>query len=307
MSVGRKIVKVPVLGRILVAFDRHGSATTGYDGESAFQTNLSVKVLDKDGNERQVKSYLGGSFLQRKWYEFLYRDGRTELDLGSGLVTNVGAMAIANDWNLAAPSGAAINTVKLANWHATGTSATAATVFDFKLNTISTQGGQTPVAGAQTFATTSTMAVPIYQTVATISYTGTEAVTEWGLFTNNTLSTTTGTPFTADSATSFTATGTPYTASSSTVQGLQQQIVIPGTTTVVGLIGSNTTSVATLVNNGTTGWFTQAAMTAGATPGTTEAFTLRPIMLDHKVFSAINVASGDSIQFTYRLTIVSGG
>lgn len=230
------------------------------------------------------------------------------VDLGSGLVTNIGAMAIANEAiSLASPSGARINTLFLANQHATGTGATAASVLDFKLQTISTQGGQTPVAGTQSFSTSGTMASPKYQTVATISYTGTEAVTEWGLFTNSTLSSTTGTPFTATTATTFTATGTPFTASSSTVQGLQQQIVVPGTTTVLGLIASNTTSVGTLVNNGTTGWWTQAAMTAGSTPGSTEAYTLRPIMWDHKVFSAINVVSGDSIQFTYTLTITSGG
>jgi hypothetical protein len=45
----------------------------------------------------------------------------------------------------------------------------------------------------------------------------------------------------------------------------------------------------------------------GSTPGGTEAYTLRPVMWDHKVFSAINVGSGDSIQFTYTLTISSGG
>jgi hypothetical protein len=33
----------------------------------------------------------------------------------------------------------------------------------------------------------------------------------------------------------------------------------------------------------------------------------RPVMWDHKVFSAINVVNGDSIQFTYTLTISSGG
>jgi len=151
------------------------------------------------------------------------------------------------------------------------------------------------------------MAVPKYQTVATINYTGTEAVTEWGLFTSSTLSATTGTPFTAATATTATVTGTPYTASSTTVQGQQQNLVIPGTTTVIAQIASNTSSVLTLVNNGTTGWFTQAAMTNGSTPGGTEAFTLRPIMWDHKQFSAINVNNGDSIQFTYQLTVSSGG
>lgn len=240
----------------------------------------------------------------------LYSKGKYQgtVDLGSGLVTNVGAMALANEAvTLASPSGSRINTLFLANQHITGTGATAAAALDHKIQTISTQGGQTAVAGTQSFSASGTMAVPIYKTVATVSYTGTEAVTEWGLFTHATMSSTTGSPFTAATATTFTGTASPYTASSSTVQGLQQQLIIPGTTTVIGLIASNTTSVGTLTNNGTTGWFTVAAMTAGSTPGNTETYTLRPIMWDHKVFSAINVINGDSIQFTYSLTVTSGG
>ena len=263
-----------------VSFDRHGGALW-YPGGLAWRTNLTASLFHKG-------KYQG------------------TIDLGSGLVTNVGACALANEAViLAGVSAAPINVLRIANQHISGTGVTAAAVFDHKIQTISAQGGQTAVAGAQTWI--NTMAVPKYQTVATIAYTGNEAVTEWALLTNATVSTTIGTPFTAATATTFTSTGTPYTASSTTVQGLQQQLVIPGTTTVIGQIASNTTSVATLVNNGTTGWFTQAAMTNGSTPGGTEAFTLRPILWDHKVFSAINVVSGDSIQFTYQLTVSSGG
>lgn len=275
-----KIFNIWPIGRVAVCFDRHGEALR-YPGGLEWRTNLSAS---------------------------LFRQGKYEgtQDLGSGLVTNVGATALANEAvTLASPSGARINTLFLSNQHFSGTGTTAASALDFKIQTISTNGGQTAVAGTQTWI--NTMAVPKYQTVATIAYTGTEAVTEWGLFTSSTLSATTGTPFTATTATTFTATGTPFTASSSTVQGLQQQLVIPGTTTVIGLIQSNTTSVGTLTNNGTTGWFTQAAMTNGSTPGSTEAYTLRPVMWDHKVFSAINVNNGDSIQFTYQLTVSSGG
>jgi hypothetical protein len=229
-------------------------------------------------------------------------------DLGSGLVTNIGAMAIANEsLSLASPSGARINALFLANQHATGKGTTAAAATDLKIETISTSGGQTPVAGIQSMSTSATGASPKIQTVATINYTNTEAVTEWGLFTSGTLSSTTGSPFTAATATSWTDTGSVLTASSSTVQGLQQSIVIPGTTTVYGFNQSNTTHVATLANNGTTGWWTQAAGAAGATPGNTETYTIRPVMWDHKVFSAINVVNGDSIQFTYTLTVNSGG
>lgn len=301
-----KIFNLPLVGRFAVVPDRHGSG--GLAGETAFKTHLEVQVFDKNGKVKRVRDYFGGSRWQKFFYGVLYRN-RTVLDLGSGLVTNVGVAAMSNDYNWSASL--ALATLKLANNHASGTGVTAAAATDFKLQTPSTQGGQTMVAGVQSIDTTSTMAVPKYKTVATITYTGSEAVTEWGLFSSyvggTALSVTTGTPMTAVTATTFTATGTPFTASTSSVQGLQQSIIQPGTTTVIGLIVSNTTSVGTLWNNGTTGWFTQAAQTAGSTPGSTEAYTLRPVMWDHKVFSAVNVANGDSIQFTYTLTINSGG
>ena len=177
---------------------------------------------------------------------------------------------------------------------------TAAATTDYKIETDSTVGGQTPVAGTQTFTPADNLQKIV--SVATISYTGSEAVTEWGWFNRSTLSDTTGSPFTATSATSGTATGTPFTASSTTVQGQQQFIVNTTTTPRIALITSNTTSVLTIPN-----WLNSSTGASGTTPGATETYTLRPIMWDHKVFSAINVANTDSIQFTYSLTISSGG
>jgi len=275
-----KVFNIWPFGRIAVTFDRYNEGMR-FPGGLQWGTNLTASLFQKGK----------------------YQGTR---DLGPGLVTDVGATALANEAVvLAGVSAAPVHVLFLSNQHISGTGATAASALDHKIQTISTNGGQTAVAGTKSW--TNTMAVPKYQTVATISYTGSEAVTEWGLFTHATMSTTTGSPFTAATATTFTATATPFTASSTTVQGLQQQVVIPGTTTVMGHIQSNTTSVATLANNGSTGWFTVAAHTAGSTPGNTETYTLRPIMWDHKVFSAINVGNGDSIQFTYQLTVSSGG
>jgi hypothetical protein len=304
MSSKSKILNLPLIGRLAVVSDRGGEAN-GFPGGLGFHTNVSARLI-RNGQPVEAKKVWEGYGLTYRW---LHRhDDPTLIDLGSGLVTDIGAQALANEAiTLASPSGARINTLFLANWHASGTGATAAAATDFKIQTISTNGGQTPVAGTQSTATSSTGAVPKYQTVATIAYTGTEAVTEWGLFTSSTLSSTTGTPFTAATATTWTDTGSAQTASSTTVQGLQQTIVIPGTTAVYGLNQTNTTHVATLWNNGTTGWFNQSNGAAGSTPGGTEAFTIRPIMWDHKVFSAINVVNGDSIQFTYTLTVTSGG
>lgn len=271
-----KHLSIPMPGgrRLHFALDRNGAI---HPGGLKFKTNLRADL-----------------FHRGRW--------QGHRDLGSGLVTNVGVMALANDFAWAAPSGAAINTIKLANNHATGTGATAAAATDIKLQTVSTQGGQTPVAGTQTLVSAANDQK--YRTVATISYTGNEAVTEWGLHLSGTLSAATGSPFTAGSASSGTVTATPLTASSSTIQGQQQNIFerTSGTNLSYGLVLSNTTSVITVP-----AWYLVATGAAGQAPANTETYVIRPVMWDHKVFSAINVANGDSIQFTYTLTISSGG
>ncbi len=258
------------LGRLLFTRDRGQAGST-----MAFRSHLQALHIR---GPRTVRAY----------------------DLGSGLVTNLGVLAMANDHAWASPSAAAVNTIKLVKNHATGTGVTAAASTDIKLQTVSTQGGQTPVAGTQVLISAANLQK--YQTVVTIAYTGTEAVTEWGLFASGTLTATTGSPFTATTATSGTVTGTPLTASSTTVQGQQQNIFETTTTPRWGLVLSNTTSIITIP-----AWYVTADGTSGSTPGSTESYTIRPVMWDHKVFSAINVVNGDSIQFTYSLTVASGG
>lgn len=316
--------------------DMHGAATHAkyVDGMGQFESNLGLQLLRnpdwklKDGRivhgvdlrDYSVEELEGkelvegtgyyvpvkdfdfkGSWLRRTWLKFLYRNGTTKLNLGSGLTTNIAALAIANDWNWAAPSGAAINVLKLCNYHASGTGSTAAAATDIKLQTASSNGGQNPVAGTQSLISAANSQK--LQTVATIAYTGTETVSEWGLFNSSTLSTNSGigSPFTATTASSATVTGTPLTASSSTVQGMQQSVISSDTTAVWMLCTSNTTSVL----NGPA-WYKTADGTLGSTPGATEAYHKLALMLDHKVFTGIGVNNGDSIQYTYQLTIASG-
>jgi hypothetical protein len=275
------IVKLPFLGRCALVWDREGCADR-YPGGLDFQTHLWASHFRKG---KLIKRY----------------------DLGSGLVTNVGVMALMHEAvTLAAPSGTRLNTLFLANQHFSGTGITPAAVNDIKLQAISTNGGQTAVAGAQTYLSTPNS--QIYQTIAAIVYSGDEAVTEWGLHTSATRTSTLGSPLTAAAASSATVTGTPLTASSATVQGQQQTIIEAGTTAVWGMIDTNTTSVLTLVgDHATTGWWKTADGTAGSTPGNTESYILRPILWDHRVFGAINVQTLDSISFNYKLTILSGG
>ena len=239
----------------------------------------------------------------------LFHNGKDqgEVDYGSGLVTNVGVLALANDANWSATN--ALNSLfKSLKYHATGTSSTAAAATDIKLNTPSGFGGQTPVAGTQVLVSAANLQK--YQSVATIAYTGTETVAEWGFFAyDSTLPATTnltdatGSPFTAGTATSGTVTGTPLTASSATVMGQQMSIFDNTNATRVswGLVTSNTTSVITVP-----AWYKTADGTAGTAPVNADTYVIRPIMWDRKIVS-IGVNNGDSIQFTYTLTISSGG
>jgi hypothetical protein len=220
------------------------------------------------------------------------------VELGSGTVTNVGVTSLANDAFWASPSGAAVNTLKLANNHATGTGTTASAATDIALQTAAAPTATTASAGMPTLVSAANS--QIYQTVATLSYTSTLAITEWGLFSATALSASTGTPFTSTSGAGGVVTGTPLTASSTTVQGQQGLIIVSGL--VYGLVLTNTTSGVVIP-----AWYKVADGTAGSTPSGTAAFTFQPVMLDHLVFAAINVVNGSTITFTFQLTCSSGG
>lgn len=276
-GISSKFFNIPLLGRFAVVRDRFGAAA-GFPGGIGFHTNLTAR------------HFRAGMFVK-------------EYDFGSGVVLNAGVLALANDYNWAAPSGAAINTLKLANWQATGTGTGNEAATDIKLGTASANGGQTPVAGTQTLVSAANLQK--YRSVATIAYTGAEAVTEWLLLGGSALSATTGTPFTAGTATTGTVTASPLTASSATVQG-QQQTLFENTASATphwGLVLSNSTSVVTVP-----AWYKVSDGTAaGTTPANGEAYVIRPTPWDRRKFAAINVANGDSIQFTYSLTVSSGG
>lgn len=342
MSKRSKIFRLPLTGTaIAVSQDRHGSATraVNMNGSGAFETNLSLRVIrggkfkltdgrivsaydlksltpeemqtkvyiEGTGEVRKVRDYFGHNRLQRLFNALLYRN-KTSLDLGSGAVTNVGCLALANDYAWPVTN-APNNLFRFLKYHATGTGATAAAGTDIKLQTASANGGQTPVVGTQVLVSAANLQK--YQSVATVSYTGNEAVTEWGFFAydstlpaTSALSDATGSPFTAGSATTGTVTGTPLTASATTAMGQCMSIFenTGNATPSWGLVTSNSTSVVNVP-----AWYKVVDGTAGANPANTNTYVIRPIMWDHKVFAAVNVANGDSIQFTYTLTDVSGG
>lgn len=170
------IIKLPLIGRLAVASDLHG--TGQITGQMALQTNLSVRVFDKDGNEKKVRSYFGSNPIQRAFYALIYRN-KTSLDLGSGLVTTAGVVKLSQDTAVTAGT-AAFAAFKN---HGSGTGTTAAAVGDTALQTAI---GTTATAGTNSNATVSTNAT--VTSIGTIAYTGTSAVTEWGLFNQTTLS-----------------------------------------------------------------------------------------------------------------------
>lgn len=215
-----------------------------------------------------------------------YRDGKVvdTRNLGSGKVTNAGVNVLARDWFWAS----AATTFEIEKNMATGTGATAAAVGDV---TLQTAIGTTAVAGTQ-----STVLPNIYQVVGTINYTGTSAVTEWGLFLSTTISgasQSTGTS-TAIGTTTLTVSGATWTTN-------QWAGYTVTTGSVMGTVLSNSGTVLTIG-----GWLTPST-NAGASNPSTGTFTISPTMWDHQVFTAINVLNGDSIQFTYQLTDTSGG
>lgn len=262
--------------------DRNGSAD-GFPGGIQFHTHLQADHLS------------GGRLIESH-------------DLGSGMVTNVGVLALANDFAWS-PTNAPNSVIRMMKYHASGKGTTTETASNIKLETASTNGGQTPVVGTQVLSSAAN--VQKYQSVATIAYTGTEAVTEWGLLAYagvlpavTALSDATGSPFTAGTATTGTVTATPLTASTASAMGQQMSVFerTSGTNLSYGLVTANSTSAVTVP-----AWYLVATGLAGQAPANTETYVIRPTMWDHKVFSAINVVNGDSIQFTYTLTISSGG
>lgn len=223
------------------------------------------------------------------------------LDLGSGLVTNVGVLALAYDAK--APGVATNLATLLANlkWHAWGTGATAAATTDIKL--------QTPGAPTASKAVSGTLSIvnngagePKFVSTAIITAESSLAITEWGIFGGEELAQATGEPLTAETANSGTVTGTPLTASSATAKGETGKILNASESEDIwGLITSNTTSVVTVP-----AWY-KTSTGAEKQPSATSKYTLRPVMWDHKVFGAVNVESGNKIEGIYELLLKSGG
>jgi hypothetical protein len=99
-----------------------------------------------------------------------YRNGvlLEERDLGAGTVTIGGAALMAADWTNATA------TLKLTNWHDSGTGVAVPSIGD---STLQIPTGGVRVAGSQNNVLT------VYQSVGNLSYTTNLTISEWGIWT----------------------------------------------------------------------------------------------------------------------------
>ena len=147
MKLKSTILKLPVLGRLALVYDKHGEAT-GFPGGLSFHSNLSLRVI---------------------------RNGKviSEKDLGSGLVTTAGVNFLATDFVDGTTD------ITTFDFHHSGLGTVAAAIGDVDLGNVT--GVPARVAG-----TASSPAAGQYRTVGTVAYTSTLAITEWGLFSAST-------------------------------------------------------------------------------------------------------------------------
>lgn len=272
----REILRAP-FGRLLWTKDRGGSMQPG---DMFFQSHLEAQVIRVDGSTRRY-------------------------DLGSGLVTNSGVNLMANDFTWV--TGA---TLKQMNYHLSGTGTTAAAAADVFCQTPVGAGSLTGSTNGFFTGTQAYVSPNIYRTVSTFTYNTNVAVTEWALCMANAATVGTTSAGAAPTNNTFTDTGITFVTAG---QGLAAYTIEIGgvintpTSTIMGQILSNSATVLTIQGpSASTAWLT-LANAVGSNPGATVAYKVFPTAFDHKVFSAINVANGDSIQFTYSLTINSGG
>ena len=271
---------IPGLGRI--AFTRDQGEANLFS-EHFLGTNLHVTMRDPSG------------------YVLL------DENLGSGLVTNVGVLALASiDIEKAiAKAKEPFNTFALARWHAWGTKATAAAATDVKLGTYAKPTETECVEGTNTLGTANGAGEPKLLSTGTIKAESTLKIVEWGLHTSKLLSKGYGTAEKFESVTVSSAkiaAANEFPESTSEARGIVNEILLATEAEEIwGLVTKNTKTVATVPA------FYKQSTGAEKAPSGTSLFKVRPVLWDHKEFGQIEVESGNEITFKYELTVKSGG
>lgn len=281
-KIGIRSVNIPGIGRVGMFFTRDRGTGKLFipssEVDAYMQTNLYAKHFQKNGTSKQLVGHY---------------------DLGSGNVQENFVQALAADQlgtttNKAAPI---FNTTGTRMYSGTGSTVN---TYDYQLAT--TAG---PASGATVITPGSASDNSTLQYVATITYAGSLAITEWGLFQTNVQ----GSQFNASTTTftSSTITGNTWNSALSS-NGSAGYIAVIGATPVGAFILSNTSGTGGVLTIPTGGYYNLTSGGGSAsTPSANTAVNIYPLMMDHKTFAAINVVNGDSITFTYTLTIQSGG
>jgi len=259
-------------GRRLIWTDDPGSSSLL--ASEHFQTNLSAVHFDGDGKIRDIRD-LGSGLVQQNLVVGLQQDQQ-------GTTTNKAAPLLANS----------------GKYMYTGTGGTA-NAYDYQLG--ATAG---PASGSitPTLAFSAGSATLLY--TGTVAYGSILAITEWGLFNTNSqgaVSTSTVNTFTSTTITSATW-GTTLGGSANMLAGY---VVVQGT--IGGFILQNGSGTSGTVTIGT-GWYNlTSGGGAASTPTTNTSTSIYPLMSDHKTFAALNVVSGDSVQYQYTFSLTDGG
>src|ERR1700677_589275 len=226
-----------------------------------------------------------------------------EFDLGSGLVTNIGVTALANDSNWTAETAEPLNTLNVCKYINWGTGPTPAAQTDWKLQTQAENESGKKEAVAATSSVLKWIASGgnakiIITGKLEANLAGPTAITEWGLFsakvtegTTPKASEGTNTATVLEDTTKFPEPG--KTESKKAARGAQQYVVwAEKSESVYGLVTKNTETVATIP-----GWNKNASNAGpGTTPEAKSKYAFYPVMWDHRVFSAINVEKGNQIE-----------
>ena len=235
-------------------------------------------------------------------------------DLGSGKITNMGVQALLLDGKMPNTSTAVNQLMANLKWHAWGTGVTAEATTDAKMQTPAAPTATECQEGTFTYTSSGegTTGNIFKNTSPKITAGGTLAITEWGMFNGKKLENVTSlAEQTANAATASTigVAGTPFTASTTSVRGevgyaAQVKTLSAGGGEAYGIITASTTSQLTVQ-----AFYKDSSATLGAvgTPEATSKFTVNPVMFDHRVFTVINLSTGNTIEFPWELTITSGG
>lgn len=290
-----RTLRLPGIGR--VAFSRDPG--TG-NMLSTHHMGTHLFAVHRDGDGKMVETYdLGSGNVQTNFVVGLMWDAQ-------GTTNNKGAPV------LTAPAAAtAVSGVTTGRYMYSGTGTTV-NDYDYQLATTAgpASGAITPTYG---FGAASSAPASQLQYVGTIAYVSSLAITEWGLFNTNSQG-----AMTSSTVNTATATGTSastWTTAPSAINSLAGMAAVATSTSPVvgGYIWSNSTATTAsliTIGTGTVGWYnlnSNATLATGTTPASNSTIGVYPLMFDHKTFAAINVVNGDSIQFTYTLSIVAGG